>query len=101
MHYQRKQRARLINETGQQQAKQLLRNAQRLLRQIRIINPYTTQLEITQYVFKKLRTNMHYLKLIEIITFYHQKQREIKTDTNGKPYIETAIEDIECANYLE
>jgi hypothetical protein len=43
---------------------------------------------------------MHYLKLIEIITFYHQKQREIKTDTNGKPYIETAIEDIECANYL-
>ena len=29
-----------------------------------------------------------------------QHQREIKTDANGKPYIETAIEDIECANYL-
>ena len=43
---------------------------------------------------------MHYLKLIEIITFYHQKQREIKTDQSGKPYIETAIEDIECANFL-
>ena len=100
MHYQRKQQAGLINETGQQQAKQLLRNAQRLLRQIRIINPYATQLEIPQCVFKKLRTNMHYLKLIEIVTFYHQKQREIKTDQSGKPYIETAIEDIECANFL-
>ena len=100
MHYQRKQQAGLINETGQEQAKQLLRNAQRLLRKIKIINPYAPQLEIPQCVFKKLRTNMHYLKLIEIITFYHQKQREIKTDTNGKPYIETAIEDIECANFL-
>lgn len=100
MHYQRKQQAGLINETGQEQAKQLLRNAQRLLRQIKIINPYATQLEIPQCVFKKLRTNMHYLKLIEIITFYHQKQREIKTDKSGKPYIETAIEDIECANFL-
>jgi DNA primase len=100
MHYQRKQQAGLINETGQQQAKQLLRNAQRLLRPIKIINPYATQLEIPQCVFKKLRTNMHYLKLIEIVTFYHQKQREIKTDQSGKPYIETALEDIECANFL-
>ncbi len=100
MHYQRKQQAGLINETGQEQAKQLLRNSQRLLRKIKIINPYAPQLEIPQCVFKKLRTNMHYLKLIEIITFYHQKQREIKTDQSGKPYIETAIEDIECANFL-
>jgi DNA primase catalytic core len=100
MCYQRKQQAGLINETGQEQAKQLLKNAQRLLRMIKVINPYAPQLEIPQCVFKKLRTNIHYLKLIEIITFYHQKQREIKTDSNGKPYIETAIEDIECANYL-
>jgi DNA primase catalytic core len=100
MHYQRNQQAGLINETGQMQAKQLLRNAQRLLSKIKIINPYAPHLEIPQCVFKKLRTNMHYLKLIEIVTFYHQKQREIKTDANGKPYIETAIEDIECANYL-
>jgi len=100
MHYQRKQQAGLINETGQEQAKQLLRNSQRLLRKIKIINPYAPQLEIPQCVFKKLRTNMHYLKLIEIVTFYHQKQREIKTDQSGKPYIETALEDIECANFL-
>jgi hypothetical protein len=100
MHHQRRLQAGLINETEQESAKQTLRNAQRLLRKIKVINPYAPQLEIPQCVFKKLRTNMHYLKLIEIITFYHQKQREIKTDQNGKPYIETAIEDIECANFL-
>lgn len=100
MGYQRKQQAGLINEAEQEKAKQLLRNSQRLLRGIKIINPYAPRLEIPQCVFKKLRTNMHYLKLIEIITFYHQKQREVKTDRNGKPYIETAIEDIECANDL-
>lgn len=100
MHYQRSRQAGLINEIQQQKAKQLLRNAQRLLRGIKVINPYAPSLEIPQCVFKKLRTNMHYLKLIEIITFYHQKQREVKADRNGRPYIETALEDIECANFL-
>jgi DNA primase len=100
MQYQRKLQADLINETEQQKAKQVLKNAQRLLRQIKVINPYAPQLEIPGCVFKKLRTNIHYLKLIEIITFYHQHQREVKTDANGKPYILTTIEDIECANYL-
>jgi len=100
MQYQRKLQAGLINETEQQRAKQVLKNAQRLLRMIKVINPYAPQLEIPQCVFKKLRTNIHYLKLIEIVTFYHQHQREIKTDANGRPFILTTIEDIECANYL-
>lgn len=100
MQYQRKLQAGLVNETEQEKAKQILKNSQRLLRKIKVINPYAPQLEIPQCVFKKLRTNIHYLKLIEIVTFYHQHQREFKTDANGKPYIITAIEDIECANYL-
>jgi DNA primase len=100
MHHQRKQQAGLINETQQENAKQTLRNAQRLLQKIKVINPYAPQLEIPQCVFKKLRTNMHYLKLIEIITFYHQKQRQTKTNPSGKPYIETTLEDIQCANWL-
>jgi DNA primase len=100
MHYQRKLQAGLINEAEQEKAKQILKNSQRLLRKIKVINPYAPQLEIPQCVFKKLRTNIHYLKLIEIVTFYNQYQREVKTDANGKPYILTTIEDIECANYL-
>jgi DNA primase len=51
-------------------------------------------------VFKPLRTNAHYLKFIEVITFYHQHQRVIKTSQSGTKYIETTIEDIEWANKL-
>jgi len=100
MNYQRKLQAGMVNEAEQQKYKKLLQNTQRLLRQIRVINPFATMLDIPECVFKKLRTNMHYLRLIEIITFYHQYQREWKTDSNGKPYITTTPEDIEWANFL-
>ena len=100
MTYQRKMQADLINETEQAEAKQVLKNSQRLLRNIRVVNPYAMDLKIPDMVFKKLRTNMHYLKLVEIITFYHQSQREIQKDKNGKPYIKTEIIDIEWANWL-
>jgi DNA primase len=100
MDYQRKLQAGLINEQEQSQNRQLLKNAQRLLRKVKVINPYAPKLDIPDCVFKKLRTNMHYLKLIEIIAFYHQYQREWKKDQEGKPYIETTLEDIELANWL-
>ena len=41
------------------------------------------------------------MAFIETITFYHQYQREIKTDqTTGERYIETELSDIEWANRL-
>ena len=100
MHYQRRQQAGLVNEKEQNTWRQLLRNAQRLLRPVKVINPYAIELDIPQCVFKKLRTNMHYLRLIEIITFYHQKQRQWKKDGSGTLYIETTLQDIGWANYL-
>jgi len=100
MNYQRNHQAGLINELEQDQNRQILKNAQRLLHKVRVINPYAPQLDIPECVFKKLRTNMHYLKLIEIITFYHQQGREWKQDREGRPYIETTLEDIEMANWL-
>jgi len=101
MEYQRKIQAGIVNETQQQTAKQLLKNSQRLLRKVRVINPYAIDLRIPDCVFKKLRTNMHYLKLIEIITFYNQYQRRrVAADNNNDYYIETSIEDIELANWL-
>ncbi|MES2063477.1 MAG: CHC2 zinc finger domain-containing protein [Bacteroidota bacterium] len=101
MEYQRKQQAGLINKAAQEKAKQELRNVQRLLvKDIQVINPYALHLRIPDNVFKKLRTNMHYLKLIEIITFYHQQQRPIKKGTDGTRYIETTPEDIYWANEL-
>ena len=100
MDYQRKMQAGIVNEAEQQKYKRLLRNSQRLLRKVRVINPFATMLDIPECVFKKLRTNMHYLRLIEIITFYHQHQREMKTGGNGQAYITTTPEDIEWANFL-
>ncbi len=100
MDYQRQLKADLINESAQQEAKKTLQNAQRLLHNIRVVNPYAMHLKIPDLVFKKLRTNMHYLKLIEIITFYHQSQRDKQKGKDGKPFIKTEIQDIEVANWL-
>jgi DNA primase len=100
MDYQRKQKAGMINEAQQQEARQLLQNTQRLLQNVKVINPYALDLRIPDLVFKKLRTNMHYLRLIEIITLYHQQQREVKTDSTGQRYIETDLNDIAIANWL-
>ena len=100
MDYQRKQKAGIVNEVQQQEARQLLQNTQRLLQNVKVINPYALDLRIPDLVFKKLRTNMHYLRLIEIITLYHQQQREIKSGTNNDRYIETNLTDIACANWL-
>ena len=100
LHYQRKQQAGLINETSQTGARLVLKNSQRLLKQVKVINRYATDLVIPNCVFKKLRTNMHYLKLIEIITFYHQYQRQWKKNQDNEYYIETTLTDIEWANYL-
>jgi len=100
MEHQRKIQAGLVNEAQQQAAKLLLKNTQRLLRKVKVINPYAPDLRIPECVFKKLRTNMHYLKLIEIITFYHQYQRKWKQTPSDEYYIETTLEDIELANWL-
>ncbi|ELR67974.1 CHC2 zinc finger domain protein [Fulvivirga imtechensis AK7] len=100
MDYQRKLQAGLVDENSQNIAKQLLKNTQRLLKPIKVINPYATQLKIPDSVFKKLRTNMHYLRLIEIITFYHQWQRPRQKNEKGEEYILTTLEDISWANRL-
>jgi DNA primase len=101
MEYQRRAASGNIDQAAQEQAKQQLKNAQRLLtKDIKIINPYAPELRIPDNVFKKLRTNMHYLKLIEIITFYHQHQRPVKQTKQGTKYIETNLQDIYWANHL-
>jgi DNA primase len=97
---QRKASAGKINELEQQKIKDLFKDVQMLLKPIKVVNPYAEQLILPEKVFKPLRTNAHYLKFIEVITFYHQHQRTIKTSQSGTKYIETTIEDIEWANKL-
>ena len=101
MDYQRAVSAGRLNEGEQFKAGELLRNVQRALRPIKVINPYAMHLELPQSVFKPRRTNAHYLQFIEAITFYKQYQKDPKVDERtGEIYIETEIEDIKEANGL-
>lgn len=101
MHFQRLLSAGKINEEQQYTSCELLRNVQRILKPIKVINPYAEFLELPLSVFKPRRTNSHYLQFIEIITFYKQFQREKKYDKQTREeFIETTIEDIEEANEL-
>lgn len=101
MDYQRLISAGKVNQDEEHKAKELLKNVQRLLKPIRVINPYAEFLELPQSVFKPRRTNAHYLQFIEAITFYKQYQREKQYDKDtGEEFIETEIEDIQEANEL-
>ena len=97
---QRKAAAGKVNEAAQVRLKELFKDCQMLLKSIKVVNPYAEQLVLPEKVFKPLRTNAHYLKFIEVVTFYHQLQREQKRDGMGQAYIETTLEDIEWANKL-
>jgi predicted transcriptional regulator len=101
MDYQRLISAGKINEEQELKSQELLRNVQRVLKPIKVINPFAEFLELPQSVFKPRRTNSHYLQFIEAITFYHQYQREQKVnEETGEVFIETSIEDIKEANQL-
>ena len=101
MQYQRELAAGIINTDEQIKTRLCLQNTQRILQNIKIVNPYAPQLELPKEVFKPRRTNKHYIDFIEAVTFYHQHQREQQADeSTGEIYIETTIEDIEEANKL-
>jgi DNA primase catalytic core len=99
--YQNRAAAGLIDQAGQDAVINKIHNMQRMLnKDIRVINPFQPQLKLPEYVFRKLRTNTHYITLIKSITFLFQHQREKKKDSNGNLYIETTLEDVALANAL-
>ncbi len=101
MDYQRRLSAGKINSKAENELKEFFKDMQTVLKPIKVRNPYAEMLKLPDYVFKPLRTNAHYLAVIETITFYHQYQRQVKTDpATGEKYIETTLEDIEWANRL-
>lgn len=101
MNYQKLLSAGQVNTEEEQAIKKLMQNCQRILQNIKVVNPYAPFLELPKDVFKPRRTNKHYIDFIEAVTFYHQYQREQKADeTTGEVYIETTIEDIIEANKL-
>jgi predicted transcriptional regulator len=101
MNYQRLISAGKINEDQEYKSREILKDVQRVLKPIKVINPFAEHLELPQSVFKPRRTNSHYLQFIEAITFYKQYQREQHVnEESGEVFIETTIEDIQEANEL-
>jgi DNA primase len=100
MAYQRKVSAGTVDQRAEDQARELLRDIQCVLKPVRVVNPFAEQLALPPEVFKPLRTNAHYLAFIETVTFYQQFQRAQKRDARGEVYVETTLEDIEVANKL-
>ena len=101
MSYQRKLSAGKIATTEEKQLIEFFKDMQTILKPVKVRNPFAEYLIIPEHVFKPLRANSHYLAFIETVTFYHQYQREVKTDpATGERYIETTLEDIEWANLL-
>jgi DNA primase catalytic core len=98
--YQRNDIAGLLDKSKQQQTQIILKTAQLHLETLEVVIPFGKELRIPDYVFKKLRTNAHYLTLIKAIAFWNQKQREIKQKMDGTRYIEATLQDVEWANRL-
>ncbi|WP_378187401.1 hypothetical protein ACE939_03535 [Aquimarina sp. W85] len=101
MQYQRAVSAGQVNIDAEREARRKLQNVQKILKPIKVINPYAMHLSLPLAVFKPRRTNAHYLQFIEAVTFYKQWQRHRQYDKQtGEEYIETTIEDIKEANQL-
>jgi len=79
------------------------RNAQRLLKPLKIVNPYAQHLKFLSDKTRTRRDHQKYLTLIRSIALLHQYQREVKTETRGGKsveYIEVTLNDIEQANAI-
>lgn len=101
MAYQRAESAGTINKEEELKYQKLLCNVQRVIRPLKVVNPYAPELKIPSNVFKKRRSNWIYLRFIETVTLYHRYQREQQADKQtGEVFIETTLEDIAWANKL-
>jgi len=98
--YQRKTMSGLLDKSHEEKLQILFKAAQIQLMPVEVKIPFGEHLRIPEYVFKKLRTNTHYLTLIKAIAFWHQQQREMKQGADGRHFIEATLEDVAWANEL-
>jgi DNA primase catalytic core len=79
----------------------LHQNAQRLLRNLSVLNPFSARLKFLDNKLRTRRDHEKYLSLIDAIAFLHQYQRPVKKlKSTGDEYVEVSIRDIEIANQL-
>ncbi len=86
-----------INEIEQEEIRKQIQNVQRVLKPIKVYNPYANLIDLPSEVFKPRRSLPLLLGFIETVTFYHQYQREVKIDKQGQRYIASTYEDIQVS----
>jgi len=77
----------------------LHRNAQRLLRPLRVVNPFAQRLTFLDDRTRTRRDHTKYLTLIRTLALLHQYQRPTQ-NANGVQYLEVTLDDIATANRL-
>ena len=95
--------AGLVEDEARAAVLALHRAAQRLLRPLRVVNPFAEKLTFLDDRTRTRRDHKKYLTLIRTIALLHQHQRPVKTMTErGKPveYVEVTLADIAAANRL-
>ncbi|EBS0894895.1 toprim domain-containing protein [Salmonella enterica subsp. enterica serovar Abaetetuba] len=93
----------LLAQSEKQYLTQLHQNAQRLLRPLKVVNPYAHQLTFLSDKTRTRRDHMKYLTLIQAAALLHQYQREVKRATHRGQvieYIEVTKDDIALATKL-
>jgi DNA primase catalytic core len=103
IHRVQRERRTLAGLVAHEERKDLLknlRNAQRLLQPLAVVNDYAPDLTFARERTRHRRDNEKYLTLIESITLLHQHQRPFQTLPSGRHYAETTLEDIALANEL-
>lgn len=84
-----------VDGEAQRRAQEELQHMQRMLKPIKVVNPYAPLITLPSEVFKPRRTLGLLLGFIKAITFYHQQQREERADeATGEVFIETSPEDV-------
>ncbi len=93
----------LLDREERRKILKLHQNAQRLLRPLRVANPFAERLTFVDHKTRTRRDHMKYLALIRTVTLLHQFQRPIRTVMHhGQPleYIEVTVDDIANANEI-
>lgn len=93
----------VLADAQSEQLRQLHHNIQRLIRPLKVVNPYVEQLSYPAEHLIARREQNKYLTLIDSIALLHQYQREVKEAYSGDiqvDYVEVQPSDIELANDL-
>ena len=95
--------AGLVEDEARAAVLALHRNAQRLLRPLKVVNPHGEKLTFLDDRTRTRRDHKKYLTLIRTLALLHQHQREVKTRLErgrAVEYIEATLDDIAAANRL-